>query len=551
MKLLRQILSHFCFVAFAVAFEDCHDCTDFSTTVDLGYARYKGVEIEAGVKYWLGVRFAAAPLGHLRWRAPRDPLECEALQDATMFQPVCIGTARFGNAVQDEDCLFLNIFAPSNATSESRLPVWFYIPGGGYSVNSDANYNATELIKRSGGNVILIQTSYRVSAFGFLASEEIRENGDLNVGFLDQRKALEWVQKYFGGDPDHVVIHGDSAGAGSVALHLTAYGGRDSGLFHSAIMESVFFPTHRKVADYEFQYQNFITLSNCSMDTEPLSCLRKTPLSVLKKANSHFFPFPNATSPPFFPYAPCVDGNIFPDHPAKLYLDGKFLRVPIMIGDDTDEGTSFADNAASPSEVATFMKNQFPKLSNTSLEDINVIYPLLPPMPLHAAYFPSLARAYGEATFTCPGILISQAFYNQAYRSNSAPSIYNYRYNVQDNFLLSVGQGVPHVFELQALFNTFDNATSSYATYNSPIVNVIRDFWINFVRWNNPNGLNIIESSNDSSTGPWAVWANHNDSNPKFRRLLIQTNATKMEDVPELQLLRCQFWKDIMSETEI
>ncbi|RKF81721.1 Lipase 1, partial [Golovinomyces cichoracearum] len=209
-----------------------------------------------------------------------------------------------------EDCLFLNIFAPANATSESRLPVWFFIPRGGYSVNSDPNCNTTELIKQSGGNIILVQTSYRVSAFGFLASEKIRENGELNVGFLDQRKSLEWVQKHiskFGGDPSRVVIHGDSAGAGSVALQLVAYSGRDDGLFKSAILESVFFPTQRKFVDCEFQYDNFVSLSNCSTSNDSLNCLRNASVSVLKAANSQPIPFPNATVPAFFPYAPCVD----------------------------------------------------------------------------------------------------------------------------------------------------------------------------------------------------------------------------------------------------
>ena len=96
----------------------------------------------------------------------------------------------------DEDCLFINVFTPSNANRNSRLPVWFYLQGGGYVSNSNANYNGTDVVVQSGMSVIFVNFNYRVGGFGFLASEEIRADGDLNVGLLDQRKALLWIQKH-------------------------------------------------------------------------------------------------------------------------------------------------------------------------------------------------------------------------------------------------------------------------------------------------------------------------------------------------------------------
>lgn len=88
------------------------------------------------------------------------------------------------------------MFAPSHATTESKLPVWFFIQGGGYAGNTDKNFNGTGVIKRSGYNMVFVQINYRAGAFGFLASEKVRRDGDLNVGLLDQRKALYWTQKY-------------------------------------------------------------------------------------------------------------------------------------------------------------------------------------------------------------------------------------------------------------------------------------------------------------------------------------------------------------------
>jgi acetylcholinesterase len=98
--------------------------------------------------------------------------------------------------VESEDCLYINVWAPATATPDSKLPVWFYIQGGGYIANSNANYNGTKVVEESGGNIVFVNFNYRTSAWGFLASDKIRANGDLNAGLLDQRKALEWVQNY-------------------------------------------------------------------------------------------------------------------------------------------------------------------------------------------------------------------------------------------------------------------------------------------------------------------------------------------------------------------
>jgi acetylcholinesterase len=97
---------------------------------------------------------------------------------------------------ESEDCLFINVFTPSGATKDSKLPVWFFIQGGGYKINSNPNYNGTEVIHQSGDNIVFVNINYRVGAYGFLASEKVRKDGDLNAGMLDMRKALLWVQKY-------------------------------------------------------------------------------------------------------------------------------------------------------------------------------------------------------------------------------------------------------------------------------------------------------------------------------------------------------------------
>lgn len=160
--------------------------------VDLGYAVYQGTTLEAGVNQYLGIQYGAPPLGDLRWRAPQDPTTNRTLHQATEFAPTCLGLFGQIEATKDvnEDCLYLDVFAPSDATADSKLPVWFFIQGGGYAGNTDQNFNFTEVIVQSNHSMVAVQINYRVGVFGFLASEEIQQNGELNVGLLDQRKCV-------------------------------------------------------------------------------------------------------------------------------------------------------------------------------------------------------------------------------------------------------------------------------------------------------------------------------------------------------------------------
>lgn len=122
------------------------------------------------------------------------------LTESLQYGPICLGQLGldlFGlSPGESEDCLTVDVFAPTNATPDSGLPVWVYFPGGGYAINSNTHYNGTGVVEQSGHNIVFVYVNYRVGVYGFLASESIRQNGDLNAGLLDQVKALEWVQRY-------------------------------------------------------------------------------------------------------------------------------------------------------------------------------------------------------------------------------------------------------------------------------------------------------------------------------------------------------------------
>jgi len=110
--------------------------------IDLGYSIYQGTAQSNGQNQFLGIRFAAPPLGTLRFRKPQPPLNTKGVQLATAFGPICFGVGQGIAAGESEDCLFLNVWAPANATPKSKFPVFFWIQGGGYNTNSNANVRA-------------------------------------------------------------------------------------------------------------------------------------------------------------------------------------------------------------------------------------------------------------------------------------------------------------------------------------------------------------------------------------------------------------------------
>ncbi|KAI5923375.1 Alpha/Beta hydrolase protein [Camillea tinctor] len=536
----------------AKAIEDQNTPSNPATArVNLGYAQYQGsfVGTNASVAQYLGIRYAAPPLGDLRFRAPVEMDQHSGDQEANQFGPICLGISEpYPTDGQSEDCLYANVWAPANATLNSRLPVWLFIQGGGYTVNANANWNGTALVERSGGNIVLVNFNYRVGLWGFLASERLRADGDLNAGLLDQRLMMRWVQTHiaqFGGDPDRVVLNGASAGAGSVAMHLIA---RDEGLFTGAIAESVFFPAQPFVADLEWQFDRVLAERYCDGEgeEEPMACLRGKSTAELQSSNVPS-PFPGRPDlpAPLFYWTPCVDGELLADLPYLMFERGEFIDVPIMVGTTTNEGTYFADNAATSDEVSIFLQNNYPGLTNSSAADVVQKYPLEAPVPLHEAWYPSAATAYGEATFICPA-----SHMLSAHARRHRGTAWGYRYDVRDAALEAQGLGVPHLFESWAVWgpdsiNGPGGAPESYYTYNSAVVPLVMDHWISFVRTLDPSAL---------CGGDWEPWEEEEDGG-RGRRLLVSSgdgNATMAicEEVPQDEADRCQLWKMLAPFTQ-
>lgn len=196
------------------------------------------------------------------------------------------------------------------------------------------------MLTSSGKPFIAVSFNYRLSAWGFLSSQEVVDSGNTNIGLRDQRLALQWVQENiaaFGGDPAKVTIWGESAGGMSVGYHLTAYGGRDDGLFRGAIMQSGGSISVSPASYTVFQgsYDDLVSKVQCSDDEDTLQCLRDVPFETLNAALNGTGGSPN------YRFAPVVDGDFIPDRGSVLLKKHRYVKVPIIAGTNTDEGTAF------------------------------------------------------------------------------------------------------------------------------------------------------------------------------------------------------------------
>ena len=196
----------------------------------------------------------------------------------------------------------------------------------------DERYNLSFIVDNSvkiGKPIIGVSIAYRLSAWGFLNSQQVSGSGQTNLGLRDQRLGLHWLQENiaaFGGDPTKVTIWGESAGAGSVGWHLTAYNGRDDHLFRAGIMESgnpVSYNSYRTNQQYQPLYDRVVKQAGCEKATDNLDCLRHVPYDEL----NDIFNTSTATE-----WQPIVDGDFIARWASIQLSEGDFVKVPVIDG---------------------------------------------------------------------------------------------------------------------------------------------------------------------------------------------------------------------------
>ncbi|KAL1754507.1 Alpha/Beta hydrolase protein [Schizophyllum commune] len=386
--------------------------------VDLGYARYEGVYDEStSTNRFLGIRYAAPPTGPLRWRPPQSPArEADDAEPskADALPPMCYGTG-FGFAPLDpppmfdlpfsEDCLFLN----QGTDARAKKPVLVWIHGGGFNVGSIRGYtgqdifDGQDLVDASNGDFVVVVIQYRLNVFGFLSGEEVKQEGVLNAGLLDQQFALQWIQSHiakFGGDPNDVTLFGESAGGASVIQHIIANGGQtDPPLFHKALIAS-----YSALPQYDYNHpvvENDYAALLRATDCSSLACLRTVDAPMLRAAAyaicaSKFYGS--------FSFLPVVDGELIRKRPLKALLAGRVNVDKLLATTNTNEGAYFTNPALAHLPLADLVSGWFPALPAEQVAKAVEIYqPLGTPEEVQRTLV-------AEAVFVCPSYSISPGF---------------------------------------------------------------------------------------------------------------------------------------------
>lgn len=342
-----------------------------TTTVVLPAGTVIG-SVADGIEYYRGIPYAQPPTGSRRLKPPVR-LESFGSVQATGVGPACPQmtamditplllhvavlpdveqTLSFGMALGDEteDCLTISVMLPQGTAAAAKLPVLFWIYGGGFVTGSPQMYNGSVLIPRSvaqGKPMILVAVNYRLGAFGFLGGREVLAEGAANLGLLDQRMGLEWVADNiaaFGGDPDAVTIWGQSAGAISVFDQLALFDGDNTykgrPLFRAAIMDSGSITPTESVNGLKAQgiFDSVVAAAGCASapDSAKLECLRGVGYDTFVNA-SNSVPSYLGYNSLAFSYAPRPDGRTLTASPADLAQAGKYAAVPMIIGNQENE----------------------------------------------------------------------------------------------------------------------------------------------------------------------------------------------------------------------
>jgi para-nitrobenzyl esterase len=334
-------------------------CGTPTAVVSLDSGKVQGTMV-GGTQRYLGIPYAAPPVGALRWREPQPVKTWQGVRRCDAVGPECPQVVLKLNKKKappmSEDCLYLNVWTPAKSPG-ARLPVMLWIHGGAFQLGSGGLplYDGQKLAERG---VVVVNFNYRLGPFGFLAhpllTNESQNHSSGNYGLLDQQAAMRWVQRNiagFGGDPSRVTIFGESAGAMSVLDQMVSP--LASGLFHQAISESTLFIDHgllmhatRPLAQAEDLGVKYSQEIGCSTAPDVLAAMRAKPAKDLLSIKLLTQPGVFIMDPKF---VPTVDGWVIPADPGTLVAQGKQAAVPLLLGSNLKEGNLFT--VASPAEI--------------------------------------------------------------------------------------------------------------------------------------------------------------------------------------------------------
>ncbi|WP_435136270.1 carboxylesterase/lipase family protein [Actinacidiphila sp. bgisy144] len=502
---------------------------------------------DRSITVYRGIPYAAPPVGPLRWRPPEPPARNPEVLKAGAFAPMCPQSPRDASRAgidlpMSEDCLYLNVWTPSDAARRGPLPVLVWVYGGGFRAGTGAHprYDGEGLARHG---LVVVTFNYRLGAFGFLATPELsaesEHGGSGNYGLLDTIALLRWVRDNiaaFGGDPGRVTVAGQSAGAGTV--NFLAMSPLAKGLFHRAIAQS-----HTRYArDPELRYlaTSYRTLADAEKSGETyarehgarsLADLRALPWPKLVDGRPAFdeqVDSGGAGKPPMF--RPVVDGWVLPHGYDETYAAGLQNDVAYLTGNNLHESGAvpesvFAEHRARPVAVpgappvhvtlesfTTAARRKFGPMAEEFLR----LYP--------AGTDDEAARASNAAVHD--NSRISTYLWGTQWTARATRPVYTYFWTHPSPALGQQPRRASHSSEIEFVFDNLDPGSAPWTEEDHRVAAVVSAYWANFAATGDPNGPGLPH---------WPAYSPHAPA--------VMELGTHFAPVPIADPARLDFWR--------
>lgn len=499
--------------------------TAVTDALEIDSGPLRGIE-HGELRAYLGIPYAAPPVGKLRWMPPQPPKAWTAIRECNQFGNDCLQDAYLGvfaRAGGDEDCLYLNVFVGKKAAQSSKsLPVLVWIHGGAAQVGSGRHYDASKLALA--GNAVVVTFNYRLGVFGFFAHPGIDREGHPfgNYGLMDQQLVLDWVQRNIGafnGDPGNVTVFGESTGGNSTYAHVVSPLSKNT--FQHAISMSggaigLKWPIFGALVPLEHAEKvgaDFAEAVGC--DKQGTKGLRQLPAARIL-----------AMQRPYMFRRFMVDGTVIPVPPAEAFRSGNFNRVTVVNGSTADEGTFFAgfpenetgipmDESGYMSALTMFFGDLAASVGNEyAVED-------------YSSPSEAYAAVVTDFLFACPGRMIMRWIadktptYGYEFADRTAPS-----YLEPTTFPL----GAAHTYELPYLFPGFHGGAGIPVKLN-PLQEKLSDKMVEY--WTTVAQAGARESE----------WPKYNPAEDNFLTLALP--EPRMTSGRFNRMHRCDFWQKL------